>query len=60
MTQAAQEIWLKITEELKKTLSPQSFETWIKPLKPIGLKDDVLSVEAPNKFFKDWLVEHYQ
>ena len=60
MTQVAKEIWLKISEELKKTISPQSFETWIKPLKPLGLKDDLLTIEAPNKFFKDWLVEHYQ
>ena len=60
MTQVAKEIWLKISEELKKTLSPQSFETWISPLKPTGLKDDLLTIEAPNKFFKDWLVEHYQ
>ncbi len=60
MTQVAKETWLKISEELKKTISPQSFETWIKPLKPLGLKDDLLTIEAPNKFFKDWLVEHYQ
>jgi chromosomal replication initiator protein len=60
MRYSANEIWLKITEELKKTLNPQSLETWIKPLKPLEFKDGFLTIEAPNKFFKDWLIEHYQ
>jgi len=59
MTHSVKKIWLKTTEKLKETLSPQSFETWIKPLRPLELKDDSLTIEAPNKFFKDWLAEHY-
>lgn len=53
-------IWVQAIEELKNNLNPRSFETWIKPLKPIELKDNTLTLEAPNKFFKDWLKEHYQ
>jgi chromosomal replication initiator protein len=60
MAQTAKEIWLKIIEELKKDLNPQSFETWIKPLRPLNYKDSLLTIEAPNKFFKDWLTEHYR
>lgn len=59
MLQAAEKIWSKIAEELHANLNPQSFETWIKPLKPVEFKDGVLTLEAPNKFFKDWLTEHY-
>lgn len=59
MLQAANKAWSNITEELKKNINPRSYETWIKPIKPLELKDKILTLEAPNKFFKDWLEEHY-
>lgn len=59
MIQAANKTWSKITEDLKKNINPRSYETWIKPIKPLELKDKILTLEAPNKFFKDWLEEHY-
>lgn len=60
MTQTANKTWDKTTEELKKSINPRSYETWIKPLRPLELKDKTLTLEAPNKFFKDWLEEHYR
>jgi len=32
---------------------------WFVPTKPLSLDNNVLQIEVPNKFFKDWLEEHY-
>lgn len=36
-----------------------SFETWLKPTRPIGLEDNVLIVEVPNEFARDWVESRY-
>lgn len=43
----------------KKNVSPQSFKTWFEPIKPVLLDTDVLTIQVPNKFFYEWLEEHY-
>ncbi|MFH1856200.1 MAG: chromosomal replication initiator protein DnaA [Candidatus Omnitrophota bacterium] len=60
MEQTVDKLWHSIIQELEKNLNPRSVETWIKPLRPLEIKDDLLIIEAPNKFFKDWLEEHYK
>jgi len=53
------EIWNQAKTIFKEKLNPQSFNVWFIPTKPLSLENDVLHVEVPNKFFKDWLEEHY-
>ena len=53
------EIWNQAKTIFKEKLNPQSFNVWFIPTKPLSLENDVLYVEVPNKFFKDWLEEHY-
>ena len=52
-------LWNQTLESLKKELSTQSFETWIQPIRPSKLGETALTLEVPNGFFKDWVVEHY-
>lgn len=52
-------LWSGVLSVLKKDLPAQSFETWLKPTRPIEIQDQSLIIEVPNKFFKDWLIEHY-
>ena len=39
--------------------STQSFKTWFEPIKPVQLVDSSLTIQVPNKFFYEWLEEHY-
>jgi chromosomal replication initiator protein len=55
----SKDVWNDLKSTLKNKLNPQSFNVWFAPTKPASLSDDILSVEVPNKFFKDWLEEHY-
>ena len=37
----------------------QSFRTWFEPIKPVRLENNALTIQVPNKFFYEWLEEHY-
>ena len=53
------ETWEKCLEVIRKQVPTQSFKTWFAPIKPIKLKDHVLTIQVPNKFFYEWLEENY-
>ena len=53
------ELWQGVLEHLRERLGTQNFETWIKPIRVRERKDDEIGLEVPNKFFRDWLVEHF-
>jgi chromosomal replication initiator protein len=53
------EIWQESLEQLRDRLGQQNFETWIKPIRVREAADDEILLEVPNKFFRDWLVEHF-
>lgn len=53
-------VWRGVLNGVKNELSEQSFKTWILPIKPVGLEGDSLVLEVPDKFYGDWLRDHYQ
>jgi chromosomal replication initiator protein len=52
-------VWDDCLRIIKKNVNPQSFKTWFEPIKPVQLDNDVLTIQVPNKFFFEWLEEHY-
>jgi chromosomal replication initiator protein len=59
MTKDSQMVWDGCLRTIKKNISAQSFKTWFEPIKPIGYDKSVLTIQVPNKFFYEWLEEHY-
>jgi len=53
------ELWHGVLEQLREKLGNQNFETWIRPIRVKEASNDEISLEVPNKFFRDWLVEHF-
>jgi chromosomal replication initiator protein len=53
------ELWQKVLQSLKEKVNPQSFETWIRPIKPVSLIENELTIEVPNRFFQDWIHDNY-
>lgn len=53
------ELWQEALANLKERVGKQNFETWIKPLHFISRSKDEICLEVPNKFFRDWLTEHF-
>ena len=54
------EMWQKALLNIKQELSEQSFKTWVEPARFQKLEGGVLFLEVPDKFYGDWLKEHYQ
>ncbi len=52
-------IWEETLSLIEKELSKPSFETWIKPTKPIEYADGTLFVGVPNEFAQHWLESRY-
>jgi len=53
-------IWNQTLNEVKDKLSNPSFKTWFSNTEPVDLKDDnILMVEVPNDFIKDWIETRY-
>ena len=56
----ATELWNRCLSALSEKVNQKSFDIWLKPLKVLSLKDSLLEIEVPNKFFQDWISENYQ
>jgi len=50
--------WKRCLERLEGELSPQQFNTWIRPLHAIE-GDNAIHLLAPNRFVLDWISERY-
>ena len=51
--------WRNCLSLIKTKIGVQSFITWFKPITPIEYKEKTLTLEVPNKFFYEWIEEHY-
>ena len=51
--------WAGAREALKTRLGPEFVSRWLDPLSVSSLTDQVVVFEAPNSFFRDWVVAHY-
>ena len=52
-------VWDNCLQTIGRNVNPQSFKTWFEPIKPVRLDNDALTIQVPNKFFYEWLEEHY-
>jgi len=59
MTRNHETVWDACLDIIKKNINARSFKTWFEPIKPIKLKEEALTIQVPNKFFYEWLEEHY-
>ncbi len=59
MELTAKTVWDNCLSYIKDNISAQSYKTWFLPIKPLKLKDNVLSIQVPSKFFYEWLEENY-
>jgi chromosomal replication initiator protein len=53
------QLWQETLTHLEQTLNPQHFATWIKPIRFVSIKKDVVFLEVPNRFILDWIKDHY-
>lgn len=52
-------LWQETLAHLEQTLNPQHFTTWIKVIRFVEIEKDLIRLEVPNRFIRDWINEHY-
>ena len=51
--------WENCLSLIKSKINIQSYITWFKPIKATQFKNKTLTLQVPNKFFYEWIEEHY-
>ena len=51
--------WDKLLSSVEKRVSKQVFETWFLPISYVDVAGGSLVLEVPNRFFREWILEHY-
>ena len=52
-------VWAGCLRSIAAEIGEQSFKTWFRPIVPVELVDNVLTIQVPSNYFYDWLEEHY-
>ncbi|HEM48952.1 MAG TPA: hypothetical protein ENO27_01960, partial [Caldithrix sp.] len=52
-------IWGSIKNIIKENINQRSYKTWFEPMQIISLTDDSLELSVPNRFFCEWIDNHY-
>ncbi|MBI3292427.1 MAG: chromosomal replication initiator protein DnaA [Elusimicrobia bacterium] len=60
LTKSATDLWEEVLISLKPQMNEESFDLWLRPVKPLQWEEDRFTLQVPNKFFSDWLRDHYQ
>ena len=55
----ASDLWNKVIEALQGELTPHVYERWLKPVRPLTLEGDHITLGVPDDFFKNWVIDHY-
>jgi len=53
-------LWENAQEEIRNSVGKTSYDTWFSTIEVVEKGPEALVIEAPDDFFKSWLVEHYQ
>jgi chromosomal replication initiator protein len=52
-------VWDNCLQTIRRQVNTRSFKTWFEPIKAIRLENNALTIQVPNKYFYEWLEEHY-
>ncbi|MBO4580853.1 MAG: chromosomal replication initiator protein DnaA [Bacteroidales bacterium] len=52
-------VWDKCLSIIKDNIEENSFNTWFLPIKPISLKNNVLTIQTPSLYYYEWIEGNY-
>lgn len=55
-----QQLWAQAVATLRGEIGDEQSELWLKPVEVLKLETGILQIKVPNKFFSNWIKEHYQ
>lgn len=51
--------WTDCLEVIKESVGEENFNTWFRPIVPLKVEGDVLTIQVPSQFFYEWLEDNY-
>ena len=54
-----QDVWQKCLEQVRADVGEGVYERWFDPIQLIGSDTDELTIEIPNRFFKEWIEDYH-
>lgn len=61
MTQlTAHDAWHAFLDHVRAAVSHEEYELWIRPLALVEHRDNALVAEVPNRFFYQWIQDHFR
>jgi len=52
-------VWDNCLQTIRKSVPQQSFETWFRPIKPVRLNGDSLTIQVPSRVYYEILEGHF-
>jgi chromosomal replication initiator protein len=54
-----QQVWDNCLQTIRRNIPQHSYKTWFEPIRPVRLDQNALTIQVPNRFFYEWLEEHF-
>lgn len=54
-----EEIWNNSLSKIEEKIGGSIVDLWFRPIKLAQAKEQVVTIEIPNRFFKDWIEDNY-
>ena len=51
--------WSRVRARLKSEVGEAAFNSWLKPLSLLRMRDGEVVLAVPTRFMRDWVVSHY-
>jgi len=60
MTVDISNIWDKILDYTKQEIGERAFANWFAQTRLLSITEEVIVIEVPSNFFKNWIYDHYR
>lgn len=60
MNDSVNDLWKKVVDNLNNSITQETYNLWIAPLKPLTLENNIFTVAVPNVYFSQWIESHQQ
>ena len=52
-------LWTRVLATMEGKIPETAIDSWLRPCRVTAMEGDLIRVAAPNKYSRDWLVQHY-
>jgi chromosomal replication initiator protein len=52
------DLWQKVINSIKLSVTPETYNLWVSPIKPLTLENNIFTLEVPNIYFSQWITNN--